>query len=74
MCCACSVQSVDRNVWNQLKDMENSIALKYQWAESHSNHVLLKAIHVDTRNMVSEVSRLKFSAGSLLQIIIGFFT
>ena len=52
-CCVGSTVAVECNVWNHLKDMENTVALKYQWAESSSYDVLLRSIHVDTRNMVS---------------------
>lgn len=43
-------------VWNGLRVMENTPALKYQWPHSHCNNLLLRAINIDARNIVSLVS------------------
>ena len=48
-----SSETIDLSVWNNLKIMENTAALKYQWPGSHSNSVLLKAVNIDSRNIVS---------------------
>jgi len=40
-------------VWNSLRLMENTPALKYQWQQSHCNDLLLRAINIDARNIVS---------------------
>jgi len=40
-------------VWNGLRAMENTAALKYQWPQSHCNDLLLRAINIDARNIVS---------------------
>ena len=40
-------------VWSGLRAMENTAALKYQWPQSHCNDLLLRAINIDARNIVS---------------------
>lgn len=40
-------------VWNGLRLMENTPALKYQWQQSHCSDLLLRAINIDARNIVS---------------------
>jgi len=51
------VDVIDREmrvaVWNGLRVMENTPALKYQWPQSHCNDLLLRAINIDARNIVS---------------------
>ncbi|KAK2187474.1 hypothetical protein NP493_164g02049 [Ridgeia piscesae] len=44
--------TVDLNVWNRLKDIEETAALKYTWAASATSRQLLAAIAVDPRNML----------------------
>jgi len=48
-------RTVDLNVWNRLKDIEETAALKYTWAASATSRQLLAAIAVDPRNMVSNI-------------------
>ncbi|XP_013386982.1 aftiphilin isoform X1 [Lingula anatina] len=40
------------NVWSGLHDTENTEALTYQWSKSVSNDKLLKALNIDTRNIL----------------------
>ena len=40
-------------VWNRLRVMENTAALKYQWPQSRCSDLLLRAINIDARNIVS---------------------
>jgi len=40
-------------VWNGLCMMENTPALRYQWPQSHCNDLLLRAVNIDARNIVS---------------------
>ncbi len=44
---------VDVCVWNNLKDVEKTDALGYQWDKSNNNALLLKSLSIDTRNIVS---------------------
>lgn len=39
--------------WQSLKSVEETHALTYQWANSTSNNVLLNALGIDSRNIVS---------------------
>ena len=43
------------NVWNSLRLMEHTPALKYQWQRSHCNDLLLCAIDIDARNIVRQI-------------------
>ena len=40
-------------VWNNLKDVSNTAALKYTWNNSANRQKLLQACSIDTRNIVS---------------------
>lgn len=40
-------------VWQNVKSVEETNALTYQWANSSSNNVLLTALGIDSRNIVS---------------------
>jgi len=40
-------------VWQNVKSVEETNALTYQWANSNSNNVLLNALGIDSRNIVS---------------------
>jgi len=40
-------------VWENVKSVEETNALTYQWANSNSNNVLLNALGIDSRNIVS---------------------
>lgn len=40
-------------VWQNIKSVEETNALTYQWANSSSNNVLLNALGIDSRNIVS---------------------
>lgn len=40
-------------VWQNVKSVEETNALTYQWANSGSNSVLLNALGIDSRNIVS---------------------
>lgn len=40
-------------VWQNMKSVEETNALTYQWANSSSNNVLLNALGIDSRNIVS---------------------
>jgi len=40
-------------VWQNMKSVEETNALTYQWANSSSNNVLLTALGIDSRNIVS---------------------
>lgn len=40
-------------VWQNVKSVEETNALTYQWANSSSNNVLLNALGIDSRNIVS---------------------
>jgi len=42
----------DGVVWNGLRLMENTPALRYQWQQSRCNDLLLCAINIDARNIV----------------------
>ncbi|XP_050437977.1 uncharacterized protein LOC126844137 isoform X2 [Adelges cooleyi] len=39
-------------VWNSLKDIESSPALKYNWSKSESNNVFLSSLSIDSRNIL----------------------
>ncbi|XP_067012548.2 aftiphilin [Anabrus simplex] len=39
-------------VWSQLKDVETSHALSYQWSGSAANKILLSALGIDSRNIL----------------------
>lgn len=41
-------------VWQNVKSVEETNALTYQWANSSSNNVLLNALGIDSRNIVSK--------------------
>lgn len=40
-------------VWQNVKSVEETNALTYQWANSSSNNGLLNALGIDSRNIVS---------------------
>ena len=40
-------------VWQNVKSVEETNALTYQWANSSSNNVLLNSLGIDSRNIVS---------------------
>lgn len=40
-------------IWQSVKSVEETNALTYQWANSSSNNVLLNALGIDSRNIVS---------------------
>jgi hypothetical protein len=40
-------------IWENVKSVEETNALTYQWANSNSNNVLLNALGIDSRNIVS---------------------
>lgn len=40
-------------VWQNVKSVEETNALTYQWANSSSNNALLNALGIDSRNIVS---------------------
>lgn len=40
-------------VWQNMKSVEETNALTFQWANSNSNNVLLNALDIDSRNIVS---------------------
>ena len=50
------------NVWNSLRLMEHTPALKYQWQRSHCNDLLLCAIDIDARNIVRQILYFYFDA------------
>ena len=43
---------IDVCVWNNLKDVEKTKALEYQWSNSANNNFLLRSLAIDTRNIV----------------------
>lgn len=47
-------QQFINNLTAQLRNVENSNALSHQWAKSTSKTVLVKALGIDSRNIVSE--------------------
>ncbi|XP_070577024.1 aftiphilin-like isoform X2 [Ptychodera flava] len=42
----------DLNVWNNLKDVDNTNALTYQWGGSCNDKTMLKSLGIDTRNIL----------------------
>lgn len=40
-------------IWQNVKSVEETNALTYQWANSSSNNALLNALGIDSRNIVS---------------------
>lgn len=42
-------------IWKSIKNVEETNALSYQWTNSSSNNALLKALGIDSRNIVSSV-------------------
>lgn len=46
-------------VWQSVKSVEETNALTYQWANSSSNNILLNALGIDSRNIVSTFYALK---------------
>ncbi len=47
---------IDVCVWNNLKDVEKTKALEYTWLHSSNNNLQLRALGIDSRNIVSVVS------------------
>ena len=45
--------SQNDKVWNKMKNIEETNALTYQWNNSTSYNVLLNALGIDSRNIVS---------------------
>lgn len=43
-------------IWNNLKSVEETNALSYQWSNSSSNNALLNALGIDSRNIVSPLT------------------
>ncbi|CAH1792006.1 unnamed protein product [Owenia fusiformis] len=43
---------VELNVWNNMKDIDTTNALLYHWSHSASRKIMLKALQIDTRNML----------------------
>ena len=41
------------NVWASLSDLENTQAVRYQWANSGNSKLLLASLGIDSRNIVS---------------------
>ncbi|KAF5275169.1 hypothetical protein FQR65_LT04201 [Abscondita terminalis] len=39
-------------IFSQLKDITDTLALSYQWSKSNSQHFLLQALNIDTRNIL----------------------
>ena len=57
-CCFCSsvLWWPDRpacSVWANLREPDEAFGLRYQWGGSHSNKHMLRALGIDTRNIVS---------------------
>lgn len=46
------------SVWCKIKDIESSPALSYNWNNSETQKVLLAALYVDSRNIVSATCNL----------------
>lgn len=40
------------SVWGNLKELETSHALSYQWSNSTANKTLLSSLNIDCRNIV----------------------
>lgn len=40
-------------VWKSIKNVEETNALTYQWANSSSNKMLLNSLGIDSRNIVN---------------------
>lgn len=56
--CEIEIQSLisqTDKVWQSIKNVEETNALTYQWANSSSNNVLLNSLGVDSRNIVSNI-------------------
>ena len=49
---------IDVCVWNNLKDVEKTKALEYQWSNSVNNNLLLRSLAIDTRNIVRYNNRM----------------
>ena len=43
----------DGSVWNELSSSENQRALSLVWGTSNANNILLTALNIDVRNIVS---------------------
>lgn len=48
------ISEVDE-VWQSIKNVEETNALTYQWTNSSSNNVLLNSLGIDSRNIVSNI-------------------
>ena len=53
--------------------MENTPALKYNWPQSHCSDLLLRAIDVDARNIVSGIFSAKILGLPILYSVLEFF-
>ncbi|XP_077995305.1 uncharacterized protein LOC144448857 isoform X2 [Glandiceps talaboti] len=42
----------DMNIWNNLKDIDSTNALTYQWGGSANNKTMLKSLGIDSRNIL----------------------
>lgn len=49
--------TVDMNIWNHLKDIENTKALQYHWRDSTNKKCLLTSLAIDARNILMNVKR-----------------
>lgn len=47
------IDFMNNDVFRQVQDIENTNALSYQWANSESQKMLLQALNIDSRNIVS---------------------
>jgi len=55
-------------VWENVKSVEETNALTYQWANSNSNNVLLNALGIDSRNIVSLCFKCQNKYANILHI------
>lgn len=56
--CEIEIQSLINKtdkVWESIKNVEETNALTYQWANSSSNNILLNSLGIDSRNIVSNI-------------------
>lgn len=47
-------------VWQSIKNVEETNALTYQWANSSSNNILLNSLGIDSRNIVSNTCFVRY--------------
>lgn len=56
--CEIEIQSLINKtdkIWESIKNVEETNALTYQWANSSSNNILLNSLGIDSRNIVSNI-------------------